>query len=66
MRGFVSRPRVVLGMLCIMYLITYVDRVNISTAASENIDWSHACVPHVRDRFLYLSIANIRGVTSSR
>ena len=49
-----------------MYLIAYVDRVNISTAASENIDWSHACVPYVRDRFLYLSIANIRGVTSSR
>ncbi len=26
---------VVLAMLCVMYLITYVDRVNISTAASE-------------------------------
>src|SRR5207237_10612736 len=26
---------VVLGLLCVMYLITYVDRVNIATAASE-------------------------------
>ena len=26
---------VVLAMLCVMYFITYVDRVNISTAASE-------------------------------
>ena len=26
---------VVLGMLCVMYFITYIDRVNISTAASE-------------------------------
>src|SRR5437016_5076089 len=36
------------------------------TAADEQIDWSHARGPYVRDRFLYLSIANIRGVTSSR
>ncbi len=28
-----SPPNVVLGLLCVMYLITYVDRVNISTAA---------------------------------
>ena len=28
-----SPPAVVLGLLCVMYLITYVDRVNISTAA---------------------------------
>src|ERR1041384_4965232 len=31
-----KRPKpttVVLGLLCVMYLITYVDRVNISTAA---------------------------------
>nr|HEV8012070.1 MFS transporter [Bradyrhizobium sp.] len=26
---------VVLAMLCVMYLITYVDRVNISTAAGD-------------------------------
>src|SRR6059058_5314852 len=26
---------IVLGLLCLMYLITYVDRVNIATAASE-------------------------------
>src|SRR3979411_1378427 len=26
---------IVLAMLCVMYFITYVDRVNISTAASE-------------------------------
>src|SRR5881296_2742465 len=33
-----KRPRsttVVLGLLCAMYLITYVDRVNIATAASD-------------------------------
>ena len=33
-----KRPRsttIVLGLLCVMYLITYVDRVNIATAASE-------------------------------
>lgn len=35
-----TRPRlkpttVVLGLLCVMYMITYVDRVNIATAASE-------------------------------
>src|SRR5437867_3493611 len=27
--------RIVLGLLCLMYLITYVDRVNIATAASS-------------------------------
>jgi sugar phosphate permease len=34
----IPRPRattVVLGLLCVMYLITYVDRVNIATAAPE-------------------------------
>jgi len=33
-----NRPRstgIVLGLLCMMYLITYIDRVNIATAASE-------------------------------
>src|SRR3979490_2440928 len=33
-----KRPKptaVVLGLLCVMYLITYVDRVNISTAADS-------------------------------
>src|SRR6267142_1881737 len=33
-----KKPRattIVLGLLCLMYLITYVDRVNIATAASE-------------------------------
>lgn len=29
-----SAPNIVLGLLCLMYFITYVDRVNISTAAS--------------------------------
>ena len=32
-----KRPKptaVVLGLLCVMYLITYVDRVNISTSAN--------------------------------
>jgi MFS family permease len=28
-------PTIVLGLLCLMYLITYVDRVNIATAAGE-------------------------------
>ena len=28
-------PGFVLFLLCLMYLITYVDRVNIATAASE-------------------------------
>jgi MFS family permease len=35
---FTKRPKpttVVLGLLCVMYLITYVDRVNISTAADS-------------------------------
>jgi len=34
----IRRPKpttVVLGLLCVMYLITYVDRVNISTAADS-------------------------------
>ena len=34
----IKRPKptaVVLGLLCVMYLITYVDRVNISTSASS-------------------------------
>src|SRR6267154_951107 len=35
MRLRFKATHVVLGILCIMYLITYVDRVNISTAASE-------------------------------
>src|SRR6201994_15158 len=35
MRLRVKATHVVLAMLCIMYLITYIDRVNISTAASE-------------------------------
>jgi MFS family permease len=30
-----AATNVVLGLLCLMYLITYVDRVNIATAASE-------------------------------
>jgi MFS family permease len=35
MRLQLKATHVVLGMLCVMYFITYVDRVNISTAASE-------------------------------
>src|SRR6202140_710412 len=30
-----SASQVVLGLLCVMYLITYVDRVNIATAAQD-------------------------------
>jgi MFS family permease len=32
---WLSPARVVLGLLCLMYFITYVDRVNIATAGSE-------------------------------
>src|SRR5579862_4068654 len=35
MRLQLKATHVVLGMLCVMYFITYVDRVNIGTAASE-------------------------------
>ena len=35
MRLRFKATHVVLAMLCIMYFITYVDRVNIGTAASE-------------------------------
>jgi MFS family permease len=35
LRQRVKPTTIVLGLLCIMYFITYVDRVNISTAASE-------------------------------
>src|ERR1700738_5207025 len=35
MRLRLKATHVVLAMLCVMYLITYVDRVNIGTAASE-------------------------------
>src|SRR6266704_2512811 len=32
---WLTPPRIVLGLLCVMYFITYVDRVNIATAGSE-------------------------------
>ncbi len=35
MRRYLKATHVVLAMLCVMYFITYVDRVNIGTAASE-------------------------------
>ena len=35
MKRLYSVPNIVLAVLCLMYFITYVDRVNISTAASE-------------------------------
>jgi MFS family permease len=35
MKRLYSVPNIVLALLCLMYFITYVDRVNISTAASE-------------------------------
>ena len=35
MRLRLKATHVVLGLLCVMYFITYVDRVNIGTAASE-------------------------------
>ena len=35
MRRYFKSRHVVLGLLCIMYFITYIDRVNIGTAASD-------------------------------
>jgi MFS family permease len=35
MRRYMTPPNIVLFLLCLMYLITYVDRVNISTAAVD-------------------------------
>jgi MFS family permease len=35
MRRYMTPPNVVLFLLCLMYLITYIDRVNISTAAVD-------------------------------
>jgi len=34
-RNHLKPTTVVLGLLCVMYLITYVDRVNVATAASD-------------------------------
>ena len=42
----IKRPKpttVVLGLLCVMYLITYVDRVNISTAADVDPARARRC-----------------------
>ena len=52
MRLRLKATHVVLGMLCVMYFITYVDRVNIGTAASEiqkdrkstRLNSSHQCL----------------------
>jgi MFS family permease len=35
MKRLWTTPGIVLGLLCVMYLITYVDRVNVATAGSE-------------------------------
>jgi len=35
MRRYATATNIVLFLLCVMYLITYIDRVNISTAAAE-------------------------------
>jgi MFS family permease len=35
MRRYMTPPNIVLFLLCLMYLITYIDRVNISTAAVD-------------------------------
>ncbi len=35
MRTYFKATNVVLALLCVMYFITYIDRVNVSTAASE-------------------------------
>ena len=43
-KTWLSAPRVVLALLCVMYLILFVDRVNISTAATsdEGRTWASA------------------------
>src|SRR5271169_6508104 len=46
----------VLGLLCAMYFITYVDRVNVSTAASEfgkELDLSKTQIGFVFSAFAY-------------
>jgi sugar phosphate permease len=55
----VKRPRatlVVLGLLCVMYLITYVDRVNVATAApaiQRELSLSNTQLGHVFSAFAY-------------
>jgi MFS family permease len=49
-------PAIVLGLLCAMYLITYVDRVNIATAAGEirrELGLSNTQLGHVFSAFGY-------------
>jgi MFS family permease len=46
----------VLGLLCIMYFITYIDRVNVSTAASEfgkEFGFSHTQIGFIFSAFAY-------------
>ena len=40
--GFLPAPSVVLGLLCLMYFITYVNRQNMATAGSDIIRHAHA------------------------
>src|SRR4030081_1802709 len=54
-----NKPRAttnVLGLLCVMYLITYVDRVNVATAAPEirrELGLSHTQLGFVLSAFGY-------------
>ena len=51
-----SAPSIVLLMLCIMYFITYLDRVNVSTAAAgfgKEFQLSHTQVGLVFSAFAY-------------
>ena len=53
---FTRATTIVLGLLCLMYLITYVDRVNIATAASEirkELSLSHTQLGFVLSAFAY-------------
>src|SRR6202035_5220493 len=52
----ISAPSIVLVMLCIMYFITYLDRVNVSTAAvgfGKEFNLSHTEVGLVFSAFAY-------------
>jgi len=56
MRTYFKATHVVLALLCVMYFITYVDRVNVSTAASEiqkDFGLSNAALGWIFSAFAY-------------
>ena len=55
-RGGISATKGVLGLICLMYAITYIDRVNVSTAASvfkQDLHLTNAQVGLVFSAFAY-------------